>query len=190
LSFFIRTRKNQKSKSLVRNSVNKRQPPPPPTIKNRANIPLRTRRIQSSSSSDISTSAIVSPATNDENNDEEILSKKKLDNDRPEIYKLRSKQTEINQKDLSDDSSKESDQEEEEEDKSIVIEQPKLDESIREYLWEPTKISTTTTTTITEVTDQNGVTVLIRELSDIPTSNISRTPRFLGYGNGGRGGRH
>jgi len=186
---FIRNRKTQKSKTLIRNSVNKRQSTP---IKTRANIPLRTRRIQSSSSSDISTSAIVSPVTNDENNDEETLSKKKLDNDRPEIYKLRSKQTEkveINQKDLSDDSSKESDQEEEEEDKSIVIEQPKLDESIREYLWQPTKISTTTTT-ITEVTDQNGVTVLIRELNDIPISNVSRTPRFLGYGNGGRGGRH
>jgi len=182
---FYRNRKRQKSKSLVRNSVNK----PQTTIKNRANNTLRTRRLRSSSSSDISTSAIVSPATNDENNDEEILLKKKLDNDRPEIYKLRSQQTEkieINPKDLSSDSSNESDQEE---DKSIIIEQPKLDESIREYLWQPTKISTTTTT-ITEVTDQNGVTVLIRELNDIPISNVSRTPRFLGYGNGGRGGRH
>jgi len=95
---------------------------------------------------------------------------------------------ETNQKDLSD-SSKESDQEEEEEEKSDVVEKPKLDESIREFLWQPTKISTVTTT-ITEVTDQNGVTVLIRELNDIPTSNISRAPRFLGYGNGGRGGKH
>ncbi len=185
---FYRNRKRQKSKSLVRNSVNKRQT----TIKNRENNTLRTRRLRSSSSSDISTSAIVSPATNDENNDEESLSKKKLDNDRPEVYKLRSKQTEkpeSNVKDLSD-SSKESDQEEEEEeDKSIVIEKPKLDESLREFLWQPTKISTTTTT-ITEVTDQNGVTVVIREFNDTPTSNVSRTPRFLGYGNGGRGGRH
>jgi len=187
--FNNRNRKQQKSKSLVRNSVNKRQT----TIKNRANNTLRARRLRSSSSSDISTSAIISPATNDENHDEESLSKKKLENDRSEVYKLRSKQTEkpeLKQKDLSD-SSKESDQDEEkeEEDKPIDIEKPKLDESIREYLWQPTKISTTTTT-ITEVTDQSGVTVLIRELNDIPTSNISRTPRFLGYGNGGRGGRH
>jgi hypothetical protein len=186
LFFFCRNRKRQKSKSLVRNSVNKRQT----TIKVRANNnTLRTRRLRSSSSTDISTSAIVSPVTNDENNDEESFSLKKLDNDRQEVYKLRSKQTEkieFNQKDLSD-SSKESDQEEVE-DKQIDIEKPKLDESIREFLWQPTKMLTTTT--ITEVTDQNGVTVLIRELNDIPTSNITRTPRFLGYGNGGRGGKH
>jgi hypothetical protein len=189
---FYRNRKHKKSKSLVRNSVNKRQTPIKKRANNNNNNTFRTRRLQSSSSSDISTSAIVSPGTNDENKDEEIFSKKKLDNERTEVYKLRSKQTEKiepMEKELSD-SSKDSDQEEEEEEKSIVIEKPQLDESIKEFLWEPpTKISTTTTT-ITEVTDQTGVTVLIREFNEIPTSNNGRTPRVLGYGNGGRGGRH
>ncbi|CAF4444411.1 unnamed protein product, partial [Rotaria sp. Silwood2] len=123
--------------------------------------------------------------------------RKKFDNDRVEVYKLRSSRTEkieSIEKDISD-SSKESDhdkEEEKQEQETIIInEKPKLDESIREFLWQPTKISTsTTTTTITEVTDQSGVTVLIRELNDIPTSNINRPTRFLGYGNGGRGGRH
>jgi hypothetical protein len=170
---FYRNRKNQKSKTLVRKSVKKRQT----TVKNRANNTLRTRRLRSSTSSDISTSALVSPTTNDENNDEDSLFKTKLDNDRTEVYKLRSNQTdkiESNEKDLSN-SSKESDQEEE--DKPMDIEQPKLDESIREFLWQPTKMSTPTTT-ITE------------EYNDLPTSNMNRTTRFLGYGNGGRGGRH
>ncbi len=183
LFVFYRTRKRQKSKSLVRNSINK----PKPTIKTRPNKSGRTRRLRSSSSSDISTSAVISPITNDEDS----LSKEKLDNDQLDVKKLRSNRVEkpeSNPKDSSD-SSKESDQEEEKEDKSVVIEKPKLDESIREFLWEPTKISTTTTS-ITEVTDQNGVTVLIRELNDISTSNINRAARFLGYGNGGRGGRH
>lgn len=186
---FRRNRKRQKSKSLVRNSVNKRDA----TIKSRLNNPVRTLRLRSSTSSDVSTSAIVSPTTNDENNDdEEAIEKKKFDNDRVEVYKLRSNRTEKIQTDLSD-SSKESDRDEDQEEakKSIAIETPKLDESIREFLWQPPKILTSTTTTITEVTDQNGVTVLIRELNDIPTSNInSRPSRFLGYGNGGRGGRH
>jgi hypothetical protein len=179
---FYRTRKRQKSKSLVHNSVNKRQT----TIKNRANNSRRTRHLRSSSSSDISTSAVISPITNDEDS----LLKEKLDNDQADVNKLQSnrvEKTESNQKDSSD-SSKESDREEEE-DKSIVTEKPKLDESIREFLWQPTKISTTTTS-ITEVTDQNGVTVLIRELNDIPISNANRKPRCLAYGNGGRGGRH
>jgi hypothetical protein len=182
LFVFYRNRKRQKSKSLVRNSINK----PRATIKTRPNKSGRTRRLRSSSLSDISTSAVISPITNDEDS----LSKEKFDNDPLDVKKLRSNRVEkpeSNPKDSSD-SSKESDQEEEE-DKSIVIEKPKLDESIREFLWEPTKISTTTTS-ITEVTDQNGVTVLIRELNDISTSNINRTTRFIGYGNGGRGGRH
>ncbi|CAF2879044.1 unnamed protein product [Rotaria sp. Silwood2] len=192
--FNNRNRKRQKSKLLVRNSVNKSQT----TIKTRLNTSVRTRRLRSSTSSDISTSAIVSPTTNDENNDDDdSLSKKKFDNDRVEVYKLRSSRTEkieSIEKDISD-SSKESDhdkEEEKQEQETIIInEKPKLDESIREFLWQPTKISTsTTTTTITEVTDQSGVTVLIRELNDIPTSNINRPTRFLGYGNGGRGGRH
>ncbi|CAF4588900.1 unnamed protein product, partial [Rotaria magnacalcarata] len=81
-----------------------------------------------------------------------------------EVYKLRSNRTEkieTNQTDLSD-SSKESDQDEDlqEEKKPIATETSKLDESLREFLWQPTKILTSTTT-ITEVTDQNGVTVLI-----------------------------
>ncbi|CAF1303776.1 unnamed protein product [Rotaria magnacalcarata] len=190
--FNNRNRKRQKSKSLVRNSVNKRDT----TIKSRSKSTVRTLRLRSSTSSDVSTSAIVSPTTNDENNDdEEAIEKKKFDNDRVEVYKLRSNRTEkieTNQTDLSD-SSKESDQDEDlqEEKKPIDTETSKLDESLREFLWQPTKILTSTTT-ITEVTDQNGVTVLIRELNDIPTSNInsSRPSRFLGYGNGGRGGRH
>jgi hypothetical protein len=57
-------------------------------------------------------------------------------------------------------------------------------------LWQPNKISTITTTTITEVTDQSGVTVLIREISENPILNNGRTSRILGYGNSGRGGRH
>ncbi|CAF2726733.1 unnamed protein product [Rotaria sp. Silwood2] len=154
--FNNRNRKRQKSKLLVRNSVNKSQT----TIKTRLNTSVRTRRLL-------------------------------------EVYKLRSSRTEkieSIEKDISD-SSKESDhdkEEEKQEQETIIInEKPKLDESIREFLWQPTKISTsTTTTTITEVTDQSGVTVLIRELNDIPTSNINRPTRFLGYGNGGRGGRH
>jgi hypothetical protein len=180
LSIVYRNRKRQKSKSLVRNSVNKR----PTAMKTRANKTIRTRHLRSSSASDISTSAIVSPLTTDENNDVDSLSNKINDFDQPvQIIK-----SESNEKDLFD-SSKESDQEE---DQSVLIEKPQLDDSIREYLWQPTRISTTTTTTttITEVTDQNGVTVLIRELNDMQTSNISRTPRFLGYGNGGRGGKH
>lgn len=194
-SYYVhfRNRKRQKSKSLVRDSVNKRTS----SIKNRPANTVRTRRLRSSTSSDLSTSAIPSPITNDENNDDDFLSKKKSDNDRVEVYKLRSNRTEkmeTSQKNATD-SSKESDQddddksEKEETEKSTIIEAPKLDESIREFLWQPTK-SSTSTTTITEVTDQSGVTVLIRELNDVPTQSISRQPRFLGYGNGGRGGRH
>ncbi|CAF1121804.1 unnamed protein product [Rotaria sp. Silwood1] len=188
--FNNRNRKRQKSKSLVRNSVNKSQT----TIKTRSNNSVRIRRLRSSTSSDISTSAVVSPPTiNDENNDDDFLSKKKSDNDRVEVYKLRSNRNEkleTNEKDLSD-LLKESDHEEEEEEEkaeTIVSHTPKFDESIREFLWQPKEISPSTT--ITEVTDQSGVTVLIREFNDIPTSNINRPARFLGYGNGGRGGRH
>lgn len=175
---------------MVRNSVSKRQT----TNKTRASSNTsRVRRIRSSSSSDISTSAIVSPATNDENNDEELFSEKKLDTNRTEVYKLRSKQAdklESNAKDFSD-SANESDQEKNDgdEEKSLIVEKAPLDESLKEFLWEPTKLPTISTT-VTEVTDQSGVTVLIRELNDIPTSNIGRAPRFLGYGSGGRGGRH
>ncbi|CAF1504955.1 unnamed protein product [Adineta steineri] len=182
--FNNRNRKQQKSKSLDRNNVNKRQ-----TIaKNRANNSRRTRHLQSSSSSDISTSAIRSPITTDEDS----LSKEKLDDNQSDTIKSRSNRVEEPEFKLkhSPDSSKESEGEEEEEE-SIINEKPQLDESIREFLWEPTNISTkTTTTTITEVTDQNGVTVLIRELNEFPTSPITRTTRFLGYGNGGRGGKH
>ncbi|CAF4103655.1 unnamed protein product [Adineta steineri] len=178
--FNNRNRKQQKSKSLDRNNVNKRQ-----TIaKNRANNSRRTRHLQSSSSSDISTSAIRSPITTDEDS----LSKEKLDDNQSDTIKSRSNRVEEPEFKLkhSPDSSKESEGEEEEEE-SIINEKPQLDESIREFLWEPTNISTkTTTTTITEVTDQNGVTVLIRELNEFPTSPITRTTRFLGYGNGGR----
>ncbi|CAF1398336.1 unnamed protein product, partial [Adineta steineri] len=119
--------------------------------------------------------------------DEDSLSKEKLDDNQSDTNKSRSNRVEEPEFKLkhSSDSSKESDAEEEEE--SIINEKPQLDESIREFLWEPTNISTkTTTTTITEVTDQNGVTVLIRELNEFPTSPITRTTRFLGYGNGGR----
>ncbi|CAF1354362.1 unnamed protein product [Adineta steineri] len=178
--FNNRNRKQQKSKSLDRNNVNKRQ-----TIaKNRANNSRRTRHLQSSSSSDISTSAIRSPITTDEDS----LLKEKLDDNQSDTNKSRSNRVEEPEFKLkhSSDSSKESEGEEEEEE-SIINEKPQLDESIREFLWEPTNISTkTTTTTITEVTDQNGVTVLIRELNEFPTSPITRTTRFLGYGNGGR----
>ncbi len=175
--FNNRTRKNQKSKTLVRKSVNKR---PAPT-KTRVNNTLRTRRLRSSTSSDISTTAIVSPTTNDEDS----VEKTKIDDDQTEVFKPRS-----NEKDLPI-SPKQSDheEEEEEEDKAMDIEKPQLDESLKEFLWQPEK-SSTTTTTITEVTDQSGTTVFIRELSDLSTSNINKTTRFLGYGNGGRGGRH
>ncbi|CAF3880968.1 unnamed protein product [Rotaria sordida] len=191
--FNNRNRKRQKSKSLVRNSVNKHKT----TNKTRSNNSLRTRRLRTSTSSDTSTSAIVSPTINDENNDDDTLSKKKFDNDRVEVYKLRSSRAEkieSNEKDLSkefdhDKEEEDNDEEEKEQEKTIISDTPKLDESIREFLWQPTKISTTTTT-ITEVTDQSGVTVLIRELNDIQTSNTNRPSRFLGYGNGGRGGRH
>lgn len=192
--YILRNRKRKANKSSARNVINKREM----TMKNRIKNTVRTRRLRSSTSSDMSTSAVVSPTTNDENNDidDDSVSNKKVDNDRVEVYKLRSNRTEkieSQQKGLSD-SSKESAHEEEEEDEehenSIVAETPKLDEAIREYLWKPTKLSTLTTT-ITEVTDQSGVTVLIRELNDIPTTNINTRPsRFLGYGNGGRGGKH
>lgn len=170
---------------MVRNGVNKRQS----TTKNHANRSApRTRRLQSSSSSDISTSALASPVTNDENNDEDLFSTKKLESDRTDAYKLRSKQP--TEKIIESNSPKDSEQEEEDnvhekEEKPITLEQ----ESFKEYLWQPTKLPTTSTT-ITEVTDQTGVTVLIRQINEVPTSNSSRSSRILGYGSAGRGGRH
>ena len=77
-------------------------------------------------------------------------------------------------------------EEDEEEDSPPVDDKPKFDESIREFLWKPSK-DPISDTTITEVTDQAGVTVLIRELTD---ANSLGTPRFLGYGHAGRGARH
>ena len=77
----------------------------------------------------------------------------------------------------------------EEKDNSISVKAPIVYESVREVLWQPKNVATSTTT-ITEVTDQNGVTVVIREINDISTSAINRPTRFLGYGHGGRGGRH
>lgn len=141
----------------------------------------RTRRLQSSSSSDISTSALASPVTNDENNDEESFSPTKLDSDRTDSYKLRSKQSdklESNSSEHDDDPSPPPPQ-------SIPLEQ----ESLKEYLWQPTKL-VNTSTTITEVTDQTGVTVLIRQLNEVPTPNTPRSTRVLGYGSAGRGGKH
>lgn len=122
--------------------------------------------------------------TNDENNEEENISNKKLDNDRPEVYKLRSKQTE--EKEISEES-KESDQDNN--DEINIPEKSELDESLKAFLWDPTEIPPTRTT-ITEVTDQTGVTVLIREVNESSSLNFPRAPRFLGYGNGGRGGKH
>lgn len=144
----------------------------------------RTRRLQSSSSSDISTSALASPVTNDENNDEESFSTNKLDSDRTDSYKLRSKQSD---KIEFNSSKEESEHEESNNDppKPLAIEQ----DSLKEYLWQPTKLPHTSTT-ITEVTDQSGVTVLIRQLNEVPTPNTPRSTRVLGYGSGGRGGRH
>ena len=160
------------------------------TIKTRPiNNAPRTRRLLSSSSSDISTSALASlasPVTNDENNDEESFSTNKLDSDRTDSYKLRSKQPDK----IESNSFKESEHEESNDDnddppKSLAIEQ----DSLKEYLWQPTKLPHTSTT-ITEVTDQSGVTVLIRQLNEVPTPNTPRSTRVLGYGSGGRGGRH
>ena len=147
---------------------------------------LRTRRLRSSTSSDSSISAA--------NDDHSSSSKKNCNKNRSDVYKLRSNRTEeikLNRKDSSEQSEQDDDKEEEEliEEKSFFVETPKLDESIRDFLWQPTKTSTSTTT-ITEVTDQSGVTVFIREINDMAASNINRPSRFLGYGSGGRGGKH
>ena len=200
-----RNRKRQRSKSSGRDSVNKRSSTTTTTAvtttptKTRANSSVRTRRLQSSSSSDSSASGIVSPVTVDDSQDFDEPTKKKSDYERSDAYSLRpirTQEPESNQRDssVSPEKSGHGDDDEafdEAHDKNI--DRVPLDESIREFLWQPTKLSASANArTITEVTDHTGVTVLIRELDDISSSssNPGRPPRFLGYGNGGRGGRH
>jgi hypothetical protein len=119
----------------------------------------RTRRLQSSSSS----------ADTDE----------PVEHERTDAYKLRPIRAEKPKE--------EEEEEEEDEEDSPPVPTAKFDESIRELLWKPNSKDLNCDTTITEVTDQTGVTVLIRELTE--TQSLG-TPRFLGYGHAGRGVRH
>lgn len=170
--FNNRNRKQQKSKPSVRSNATKQQTTRK-TRQSSASVAPRTRRVLSSSSSDISTSAIISPETNDENDeDEQILSERKIDHDRQDTYKLRSKQQDRIQPNLKElsDSSKESDEEEKQTEKNTL----ELNESLREYLWQPTK-PIPIASTITEITDPTGLTVLIREIDD----NSYRSSRNL-----------
>ena len=123
----------------------------------------RTRRLASSSSSS---------AENDE------PSPSPVEHERSDAYKLRPKKPEV---ELKEDLPSEDDR-----DSPPVESKPRFDESIRELLWKP-KLDLPGDTTITEVTDHTGVTVLIREVSE--TRSLA-TPRFLGYGHAGRGVRH
>ena len=139
--------------------------------------------------------------TVDDSQDFDEPTKKKSDYERSDAYALRpirTQEPESNQRDLSV-SPKKSDHDNDDDDDALderddkIIDRVPLDESIREFLWQPAKLSTSANArTITEVTDHTGVTVLIRELDDMSSSssNPGRPPRFLGYGNGGRGGRH
>ncbi|CAF1118570.1 unnamed protein product [Adineta ricciae] len=181
--FNDRTRKQQKSKALVRNSATKRVAT---TRTTRATNSKRTRRLQSSSSSNDSTSVVPSPTTNDEDdldqtNDDDSISKEKLTSKQSDVNKSQSDRK---------DSSNESDHDGEDEKELVENEKSTIDESIREFLWD-TKNFSPQTRSITDITDQTGVTVCIREVDELSTSdNNNRGTRFSAHSNSCRTEKH